>query len=959
MINTSAAYKEAIKKNRILHHEAKIEFADGAVLTPQDQELYTFKISENSSNQESFDIGSAIAKQLEVKIDNINETYSEQSFSGAKITARVGLEVSGKTEWLKKGVFYAEPGEFSGDTVSVTALDSMTKFDNPYTKSKLAYPATLGEIVRDACSVCGVSMSADIAAFPQDGFTVKKRPSDTSLTFRQILQYVGQIACVNFRINADDRLTASWYDTDLLESEEIEENAETVKVENYTGTIGTDDVVVTGVKVIEETASDSDTNVEYTYGTDGYVLKIEENKLIQDGKGSTVAEFVGKKVNGLTFRPMTVKVQGDPSVEPGDIAVVTDRKGRTYKTILTGVMYTAKASQELLCGATTPERLSATRYSKATQVYRELRKSLIEQKSETEKAFESLKESMDEKQGLFPVSEKQEDGSCILYFCDKPTKEESKILIKLNAQGWGMSTDGGETWNVGALVDGTTITKVLSAIGINAEWINAGMVDGKRINAKGLTVSQKDGTNTLIIDDEGNIDASFRTLSIAGTAAASENYAEEKSAAALEAAKIYADSKSSNLLQGTDFSAESTKTYWNLSGTVEQSQTDPKGGKNAVRLRGTANDNFLGAKYAVNNPVVTAGQYEIRIWLKSNAARTVTVSLNREKYQCNVTTAWKQFKFAVKVTEPNTEGRNNFVIGGWSSVPSGAILYIYNPQVLYSYTAADVLNMLTDNGAMDGIYMYNNQLYVKGKYIDVDDLKAIGAKIGGFTIGNTSIYNGCTSLTSAAAGVYLGTKGIMIRKDADNYMRYSVSSGLTLAGGTINAAKINSPTIKIGRATLSAQDTDSAMVVRNGMHVYNATSGELFTDGSGLFKIFNVTHVSSGGHLVFGPDGAEVCYLSSSSKRYKDHVSGMTIEEAEKVLDIPVVWFKYKEGYLRDGDPMTGKPIPGFYAEDVLEKFPAGAQLKDGLAEDWNYRTLIPPMLMLIQKLYREVEKNG
>ena len=38
MINTSAAYKEAIKKNRILHHEAKIEFADGAVLTPQDQD---------------------------------------------------------------------------------------------------------------------------------------------------------------------------------------------------------------------------------------------------------------------------------------------------------------------------------------------------------------------------------------------------------------------------------------------------------------------------------------------------------------------------------------------------------------------------------------------------------------------------------------------------------------------------------------------------------------------------------------------------------------------------------------------------------------------------------------------------------------------------------------------------------------------------------------------------------
>ena len=37
-----------------------------------------------------------------------------------------------------------------------------------------------------------------------------------------------------------------------------------------------------------------------------------------------------------------------------------------------------------------------------------------------------------------------------------------------------MSTDGGKTWNAGTLVDGTTITKILNAIGINADWINAG-----------------------------------------------------------------------------------------------------------------------------------------------------------------------------------------------------------------------------------------------------------------------------------------------------------------------------------------------------------------------------------------------------------------------------------------------------------------------------------------------------
>lgn len=350
MINTSAEYKETILKNRVLHHEAKIEFADGTVITAQDAELYTFKISDNTSNTNSFDIGAAIAKQLELKIDNIEGTYSERNFSRAKITARVGLELSETTEWLKKGIFYAEPGTLSGDTVSVTALDSMTKFDKPYTESKLQYPATLGQIVRDACGICDVSMSADIASFPQSNFVVTTRPSDTSLTFRQILQYAGEIACLFFKINEDDKLTASWYNTSLLESENIKENTETVKVEDYTGTIETDDVIVTGIKVVEESTTDSDTEkneIEYLYGTKGYVLEIKENKLIQDGKGASVAEYVGKRLNGLTFRPLTIKCQGDPAVEAGDIAVVTDRKGKEYKTILTGATYTAKALQEL------------------------------------------------------------------------------------------------------------------------------------------------------------------------------------------------------------------------------------------------------------------------------------------------------------------------------------------------------------------------------------------------------------------------------------------------------------------------------------------------------------------------------------------------------------------------------------------------------------------------------------
>ena len=42
--------------------------------------------------------------------------------------------------------------------------------------------------------------------------------------------------------------------------------------------------------------------------------------------------------------------------------------------------------------------------------------------------------------------------------------------------------------------------------------------------------------------------------------------------------------------------------------------------------------------------------------------------------------------------------------------------------------------------------------------------------------------------------------------------------------------------------------------------------------------------------------------------------------------------------------------MPGFYAEGVYDKFPEGAQFnQDGNLEDWNYRTIIPAMLKLIQ----------
>lgn len=196
---------------------------------------------------------------------------------------------------------------------------------------------------------------------------------------------------------------------------------------------------------------------------------------------------------------------------------------------------------------------------------------------------------------------------------------------------------------------------------------------------------------------------------------------------------------------------------------------------------------------------------------------------------------------------------------------------------------------------------------------------------------------------------------------ANSYFQIKTDGSFVAKKGTIGDFTITGGKISTGSATMSARS--HAIILNGGLEIHPG-SGSAFSDGSDAFRVFNLKHVTSGGHLVFGDDGATVSYLSSSSKRYKDHVAYMTSEEAKKILSIPVVWFIYKAGYLSSQDRLNGKKLPGLYAEDVYTALPEAAQINEnGEVEDWNFRVIIPAMLKLIQNLYErnqdeEIRRN-
>lgn len=204
---------------------------------------------------------------------------------------------------------------------------------------------------------------------------------------------------------------------------------------------------------------------------------------------------------------------------------------------------------------------------------------------------------------------------------------------------------------------------------------------------------------------------------------------------------------------------------------------------------------------------------------------------------------------------------------------------------------------------------------------------------------------------------------------ANSYFQILTNGSMKATSGTIGGWTIASTYLKAGSITLKStgviqignvtlSSASNAFTIKSGVKIYCGTSS--FSDGTDRFQIYNLQHVTSGGHMVFASDGATVAYLSSSSKRYKDHIADMTLNEAKKILDVPVIWFKYKENYLSPTDWLNGKKLPGFYAEDVYSIFPEAAQLnEEGKPEDWNFRILIPLMLKLIQNLYEEKEKTA
>lgn len=475
----------------------KLKSGKELVLTQSDLWEGGFSMDDATSRAGSFDIGQVITNRLKLSLDDSEEQYSVYDFLDAEATAwRGGILQDGTTELLQCGSFLVQQQSNPDSSVDLTCLDNMCRTEIPYSEVSTAYPATIQKIVQDICNRCGITLAT--TQIDNGGYVVSERPNDEALTCRDVLHYAAQISGSFARCDALGRMEFRWYNEKATKHK-------ITAIKSFTPE--NQDIIITGIQVTDA----SDEKQSSLYGEKGYVLEVSDNPLIEAGKAPVVASYLGKKIIGMSFRPLDLTCILDPSAEAGDPAEVTDRKGKTYTCWITNMTYATGRDTKITCDAESPSDRAAVRFSEQTKAIIENRNKIEKERTERELALKNLSKQLAESSGMYITAEKQKDGSTIYYVHDKPTLAESMIVWKLTATALGISTDGGKTYPYGLDVSGKAILDRIYVIGINAENVKVESkkltecieeISSKASDASAAAKSATDATNAAVASVE-------------------------------------------------------------------------------------------------------------------------------------------------------------------------------------------------------------------------------------------------------------------------------------------------------------------------------------------------------------------------------------------------------------------------------------------------------------------------
>lgn len=915
MISASKDFKEKLKDGAGVVNYADVTLSNGTVLhlEPKDFMIGGCQI-EDKTTDGKFGVGFAIGKTLTLRIANHDERFSRYDFYGSVINLYVALLLdNGTVEKIRKGVYYTIVPETPGDVIEISAVDGMFKLDRDYSSSKTSYPATLQRIISDACLDCGIPIG--FRQFDNMSYTVKEKPDQG--TYRQIISYACQIAGYNAHIDNNGYMQLVWYNTSLLDTYNYKggdfhnyPHDTVVNGGNFTNygsntilsggsfadampehifriksiNVHTDDVQITGVRVSGQEEK------TVLFGEEGYLIEVKENPFV-NGKEQEVANYLGGRMVGMVFRPLSAEILNNPLYEPHDIVRASDARGNVYYTVLNSISYTIGSYTTVACEAEDPVRNGSEYVSAAAQAVVEARRNTEKQLTTYDKAVQNMNQLAVNAMGLFGKQELQENGSYISYESDKPITvdengkchfETGSHVWKKSDAGFFVSDDGGKTYTAGFDKNNNAVLNVLYAIGIVADWVKTGRFEITK-GGKTMVLMDFDTGQVILRPDVFELSSGQTIDSIARDEANKKNKTFTTTPVPpYNVGDIWMGSSSSDIM--TCIRARS-------SGSFASSDWEKR---NKYVDKSTATS---AAEEAANKAIKNQSQTDVLNALTNNGNDTGIYLQNGKLY--------------ISFTAIRGE---ELTLGGSSN-------------------AHGVLDILDASGGQIG-HWSKDGFVVKNKYFAVTET--------GKLYSNNPILGNVLFMTTT---VNQSSEITVSNMEARKNLVFQLTQGYSSSLGSYS-------TLCIGNDSSAIDDylPIRRVEIRSKEFSYSQMEFEVYatTIIYGDFSLYNLQTVTNGSSAVFS--GKKLGKESSSSERYKYIGREMNTADIEDLYNIQPMWAKYKPDYLSDDDERYNVEFPMFIAEDVEEYAPLAVDHNEnGQAENWNYRIMIPYMFQMIK----------
>lgn len=206
------------------------ETLDGTPVSVTEDDIIegSFSIDRNWVSGSTIEIGCAETSELVFELDNSDGRWSDLRWEGTRLV--VVLDIAG--EPLQAGIFTVDEPPRKLTTMQIRALDNMARFNRLY-DSTCPYPATLLQILQDACSRCNVTLHTQ--TFSNCSYVVAQRPEGDDITYHHVVAWVAELAGCNAWIDEVARLRLGWYGDQQPEPAQLEFARDSAAIHPETG----------------------------------------------------------------------------------------------------------------------------------------------------------------------------------------------------------------------------------------------------------------------------------------------------------------------------------------------------------------------------------------------------------------------------------------------------------------------------------------------------------------------------------------------------------------------------------------------------------------------------------------------------------------------------------------------------------------------------------------------------